>query len=138
MSLTNSLKVKSSVLEMNNKSKYSLSSKGISNYMKLDKQFASSKSDSKPNTCFFYMQHLAEIGKKNQANAKEHPKAELFLFENYSHPHYHAKIVGHILKNNQKNKYSFSVCIHETVRLIIIKMKMKMKNRSHRYNINIT
>ena len=43
MSLTNLLKVKSSVLKMNNKSKYFLSSKKVSNYMKLDKQFDSSK-----------------------------------------------------------------------------------------------
>ena len=41
--------------------------------------------------------------------------------------------MGHILKNNQKNKY---VCIREIIRLIIMKMKMKMKNRSHRYDIN--
>ena len=39
-------------------------------------------------TCFFYKQHFyrqhqAEIGKKNQAKAKQHPEAELLLFENY-------------------------------------------------------
>ena len=28
------------------------------------------------------------------------------------------------------------VCIHEIIRLIIMKMKMKMKNRSYRYDIN--
>ena len=49
------------------------------------------------------------------------------------HPRYHPKIIGHILKNKQKNK---CVCIHEIIRLIIMKMKMKMKNRSHRYDIN--
>ena len=27
-------------------------------------------------------------------------------------------------------------CIHEIIRLIIMKMKMKMKKRSHRYDIN--
>ena len=32
----------------------------------------------------FYKQHQAEIGKK-QVNAKQHPEAELLLFENYSH-----------------------------------------------------
>ena len=32
----------------------------------------------------FYKQHQPEIG-KNQANAKQHPEAELLLFENYSH-----------------------------------------------------
>ena len=49
------------------------------------------------------------------------------------HPRYHPKIIGHILKNKQKKK---CVCIHEIIRLIIIKMKMKMKNRSQRYIIN--
>ena len=42
---------------------------------------------------------------------------------------YHPKIIWHILKNKQKNK---CVCIHEIIRLII----MKMKNRSHRCDIN--
>ena len=27
-------------------------------------------------------------------------------------------------------------CIHENVRVIMMKMKMKMKNKSHRYDIN--
>ena len=45
----------------------------------------------------------------------------------------HPKIIGHILKNKQKNKF---VCIHEFMRLIIMKMKMKMKNKSPRYDIN--
>ena len=49
------------------------------------------------------------------------------------HRRYHPRIIGHILRNKQKNKY---VCIHEIMRLIIMKMNMKMKNRSHRYNIN--
>ena len=42
---------------------------------------------------------------KNQANFKQHPQAELLLFENYLHslhPRYHPKIIGHILKNKQK------------------------------------
>ena len=42
-------------------------------------------------------------------------------------------IIGHILRNKQTNK---CVCIHEIIRLIIMKRKMKMTNRSHRYNIN--
>ena len=49
------------------------------------------------------------------------------------HPRYHQKIIEHILKNKQKNK---CVCIHEIIRLIIMKMKMKMKNRSYRYDMN--
>ena len=46
------------------------------------------------------------------------------------HPRYLPKIIGHILKNKQKNK---CVCFHQIIRLII--MKMKMRNRSHRYDI---
>ena len=42
---------------------------------------------------------------------------------------YHPKVIEHILKNKQKNK---CVCIHEIIRLTI----MKMKNRSHRYDVN--
>ena len=49
------------------------------------------------------------------------------------HPHYRPKIVGHTLKNKQKNMY---VYIHEIIRVIIMKVKMKMKNRSHRYGRN--
>ena len=41
--------------------------------------------------------------------------------------------MGHFLRNLQKNK---CVCIHDIIRLIIIKMKMKVKNKSHRYDIN--
>ena len=48
------------------------------------------------------------------------------------HPHYHPKIIGHILKNKQKNK---GVFIHETILLIIMKMKMKLKKRLQRYGI---
>ena len=48
------------------------------------------------------------------------------------HPRY-PKIIGHILKNEQKNK---CVCINEIIRLIIMKMKMEIKNISHRYDIN--
>ena len=41
--------------------------------------------------------------------------------------------MGHILKHKQnKNKW---VCIHDIMRLIIMKMKMKMKNRSHRHDM---
>ena len=48
------------------------------------------------------------------------------------HPHYNLKIIGHCLKNKQKNKCVF---IPEIIRLIITQMKMKMKNGSHRYDI---
>ena len=49
------------------------------------------------------------------------------------HPRYQPRIIGHILKNKLKNKF---LCIHEILRLIIMKMKMKMKKRSPRYVIN--
>ena len=49
------------------------------------------------------------------------------------HPHYHPKVLGHILKNKQKSPVVFT---HEITRLIIMKMSMKMKNRSYRYEIN--
>ena len=49
-------------------------------------------------------------------------------------PRYHPNIIGHILKNNKKNK---GVCIHEIIRTIVLKMKMKMKNRSHIYDRNL-
>ena len=49
---------------------------------------------------------------KNQANAKQHPEAELLLFENYSHSSsmLSSKIIVHILTNKQKKKY---VCKNE-------------------------
>ena len=46
------------------------------------------------------------------------------------HTGYHPKLMGHILKNKQKNNCA---CIREIIRSII---KMKMKMRSHRYDIN--
>ena len=49
------------------------------------------------------------------------------------HPRYHAKIIGHILKNKQKYK---CVCTCEIKRLVIMKMKVKTKKRSHKYGIN--
>ena len=49
------------------------------------------------------------------------------------YPRYHPIIIWHILKNKQKSK---CVCIHEIVRLIIIKMKINMKKRSERHNVN--
>ena len=43
------------------------------------------------------------------------------------------KLKGHILKNKQKNKCA---CIHEIIRLVIMKMNKRMKSRSDRYDIN--
>ena len=61
---------------------------------------------------------------KNQANTKQHPEAELLLFENYSHSSStlsskSVKVIGHIQKNKQKNK---CICNHEIKQLIIIKI----------------
>ena len=42
-------------------------------------------------------------------------------------------MIGHNLKNKKKKK---RVCIHEIIRLIIVKMMTKMKNRSHRHALN--
>ena len=49
------------------------------------------------------------------------------------HPRYHARIIGHSLKNKEKNR---CVCIHEIIHLMIMKMNIKKKNWSHRYDIN--
>ena len=65
---------------------------------------------------------------KNQANAEQHPEAELSLFENCWNSS--AENNRTYSKKNQKSK---CVCIHEIIRFILMKMKMKMKNRSHRW-----
>ena len=49
------------------------------------------------------------------------------------HQRYYLRIIGHSLKNKQKNK---CFCIHEIIRLIIKEMHMKIKNKSNRYDIN--
>ena len=49
------------------------------------------------------------------------------------HQRCHRKVIGHILKNKQKYN---CLCIHEIMRLIIMKIEMKMKNRLHKYDIN--
>ena len=55
---------------------------------------------------------------KIQTNAKQHPKAELLLFENYSHSSSTLSF-----KNNRtyskKKKKNKCFCIHEIIRLII-------------------
>ena len=61
---------------------------------------------------------------KNQVNAKQHPEAEFCYMKIILilHPRYHPKIIVHILKNKQNDK---CVCIHEIIRLIIMKIKKK-------------
>ena len=56
-----------------------------------------------------------------------------FITIHILHPHYRPKIIGHTLKNKQKNTY---VCVYVIMRVIMIKMKTKMKNRSHRDDIS--
>ena len=71
----------------------------------------------------------------NQVNVSNtlRPKLCCLKIIHILHLRYHPKILGHILKNKQKNKF---VYIHEITRLIIMKMEMKLENRSHRYVIN--
>ena len=75
-----------------------------------------------------YKQRQAELA-KNQANAKQHPEAELLT--NYWHSS--SLLSSNILKNNRKNKY---VCIHEIMQLIIMRMKTKTKIDIRKYGIN--
>ena len=64
----------------------------------------------------FYKQCQVEIG-KNQAIAKQHPEAELLLFENYSHSSFTLASKNNRIYfiNKQKNE---GVCIHEIIQLI--------------------
>ena len=98
---------------------------------------------SKPFKCFtrffnkqhFNKQHQPGIGKKIKQMLSNTLRLNFFYLKiiHILYPHYHPKIIGHILQNKQKSKCA---CIHEIIRLIIMTMKMKIKNRSHRYDIN--
>ena len=73
---------------------------------------------------------------KSPANAKQHHKAELWLFKNYLHSP--SKLSP---KNNRsyskKRKQKKCGCIHEIIRLIIMNIeKIKKKNVSHWYVVN--
>ena len=69
---------------------------------------------------------------KNQANAKQQPEAELLALENYSHTS-STLLTNNNMTDSKNKEMNMCGCIHEIIRLII--MKMKMKNRSPRYNI---
>ena len=91
---------------------------------------------------FFYKQHFCKQNKgRNWQKIKQKINNMLRLNFCYLkimhllHPCYHPRITGNIPKNKQKNK---RVCIHENIRLIIMKIKMKKKNRSHRCHKNRT
>ena len=53
----------------------------------------------------FYKQRKTEIGKKNQAKAKQHPEMNFcyLTITCFLHPRYYPKIIGDTLKNLQKN-----------------------------------
>ena len=73
--------------------------------------------------------------KLGKCEATNTPRLNFCYLKNFHivYPSYHSKIIGHVLKNKQKNRY---VCFHEIIWLIIIKMEIKLKNRLHRYGIN--
>ena len=72
---------------------------------------------------------------KNQAKTKQHPEAELLLFENYL-------LFSFTLSSKNNKKYSNKctnirhVCLNEVIWLMTMKIRLKMKNRWHRYDIN--
>ena len=88
----------------------------------------------------FYKQRQAKIEKKVKYMLSNALRLNFCFLKiiHILHPHYHPKIIGHIIKSKPKNK---CVCIHEITQLIIMKMRMRMKNRSnrprfkHRHNI---
>ena len=74
----------------------------------------------------FYKQRQTEIGKKIKEILSNTLRLKIIhvLLQRF-----HPKVIGHILKSEQKNKCVF-------VRLNMMKMTMKMKNRSRRYDRN--
>ena len=84
----------------------------------------------------FYKQHQVEIGKKKWAKAKQHPKVELLLLENYflSSSKLSSENNRAYSKECAKKQVCLFVCFNEIVWLII--MKVKNKNRSHKCDIN--
>ena len=67
---------------------------------------------------------------KDQTNAKQHPEAELLLFENYL---LSSSTLSEVIGNILKSKY---VCLNKVIWIMTMKMRLKMKNRSHRFDIN--
>ena len=74
---------------------------------------------------------------KNQANAKQHPEAELLLFENSSVSSF---MLSSKINMRYSNKYATNKfdCFDEIMWLVIMKLMLKMKYGSHRYDINRT
>ena len=71
-------------------------------------------------TCFYTLYFIGNTFIRNA-------RLKLAKIIHILRPHYHPKIIGLIPKNKQK----MYICVHEIIRLIIMKMKMKMKKRSH-------
>ena len=73
---------------------------------------------------------------KNWAKAKQHPEAELLLFENYllSSSTLSSKNNRAYSKKCAKKQVCLFVYFNEIIWLII--MKVKKKSRSHKYHIN--
>ena len=63
---------------------------------------------------------------ENKAKGKQHPEAELLLFENYLHSSatLSSKQTGHILKNY----------FNEIIQLMTMKIRVKTKSKLHRHN----
>ena len=59
---------------------------------------------------FFYQQRQAGIGKKKQAKPKQHPEAELLLFQNYS--------LSSFTLSSKNNRYSKKCTKKNQVRLV--------------------
>ena len=90
------------------------------------------------NYTFFYKQHFDKQHQAELQKIKQKLSDTLRLnfcdlkIIHIFHPHHHPKIIERTLKIKQKNK---CVCIHEIIRLIIMKMEKKKKNGSHRFDI---
>ena len=83
----------------------------------------------------FFISNARLKSAKKQAKAKQHPEAELSLFENYSltSSTLSYKNKGRYSKKCTKNKY---LCLNVVIWLMTMKMRLKLKNKSHRYDIN--
>ena len=83
----------------------------------------------------FFISNTWVKSEKNKANVKQHPDAELLLFENYSHSSWMLSSKNNRTKISKIKRVSVVMRI---IWLLIMKMKMKMKSISHRYDISRT
>ena len=86
------------------------------------------------NYTLFFISNARLKFAKNQAKAKEHPQAELLLFDNYSLSP--SRLSS---KNNRRysEKYTKNkcVCFNDVIWLMKTKTRLKIKNRSQIYDI---